>query len=257
MTTDVRPYTKNLLEKILASIPMDFDKMLIVNSGEPNTLQLLKLAIQAFFNNVLRSPFIDIHGNDIIKALWLLKNIDCSQQIFTQYNYLDYFPFTNDTNTEYIPSFMSNVKREGNILNNWLDMNVSAPNLIAANTSLARARHLQHDDVWQSFQLYIDEEQQTHTNLQTLATKLLFDVGEFNSTLDKFIDIFLPITRDESDTDLYLTKENERMNMAMQQADYPIFSEHTICLLAMSNDGSKILTIHTETPNEFMRENTL
>lgn len=233
-------YSRNLLRKILASIPEHFDKNLLVRVGEPNTLQLLKLAIRAFFNNILKCPFFDSHANDVIKALWLLQNIECAKNVFEQYNYMDYYPFTNDSQTGYMPSFMSNLMLYGNVVHQWNLLLEWTPKIMAAVATLKNTRTIQKDDLLKRLQMLATEEQTNKINVKKLAVNLLFEVGEYNSTLDKFIDIFLPIDRDDDGLKQY------EHDIATMKAAEPTFSEKSMCLIGVSSDGSKILTILSE-----------
>lgn len=245
MTTEI--YSKGLLRKILASIPANFEENLLLRAGEPNSLQLLKLAIRAFFNNILRCPFLDIHGNSVLKALWLLKNIECSNNIFEQYNYMDMYPFT-DTNGGlfYMPPFMNNQVHPVHVVHQWNLMLQWLPNIMAGIGSLTKAQALVKQELLHSLSRIAHEEATTMSNMRKLAVNLLFDVGEYNSTLDTFIDIFLPIDRsDENGHNPAVSKQHER-NIDNTRANEPIFSEKSMCLLALSSDGAKILTILSE-----------
>lgn len=249
MTTEL--YSKELLRTILASIPQRFDSNLQLRVGEPNSFQLLKLAIRAFFNNILRCPFLEIHGNDVLKALWLLQNIDCARRVFDQHNYLDLFPFVGGDPLLYEPSFMTNLKLPRNVVHQWDLMLEWLPNLMAANTSLARARVEQRDDVWKRFKMIGDSEQQTNKNVHYLAINLMYELDEFDGTLDRFIDMFLPIDRDDEDEMEQDQDEIVRKLRGRETTEQgPIFSDMTMCLLAMSSDGSKILNILTESDQD-------
>ncbi|WBR61506.1 hypothetical protein [Drosophila suzukii associated hytrosavirus 1] len=239
MTTEL--YSRGLLKKILASIPANFTENLIVRAGEPNTLQLLKLAIRAFFNNILRCPFLDVHGNDLLKALWLLQNIECSKNIFAQYNYLDLYPYTDAAG--YIPPFITSLVHPQHVVRHWNIMLEWLPNVLAAINSLTKARSVHKKELLAYLARLASEESTIRRTIQKLAVNLLFDVGEYNSTLDTFIDIFLPIDRQGEGS--IVSKQTER-HIDDTRANEPIYSEKSMCLLALSSDGSKILTILSE-----------
>lgn len=238
MTTNV--FSSNLLNKILSSIPDQFDKILILREREPNTLQLLKLAIRVFFNNILRCHFLEIHGNEYLKALWLVQNIQCAIRVFGQFNYMDYYPFVDDEGTSYIPSFVTNTKSNGDIVYNWNMALERLPYVMAANTSLKRALNLQRPDIYKRLILLGDKEQETLINIRDLSVRMMFNIGEYNSTLDKFIDIFLPINRDDDD-EFYESKRYER-DRDNTRAIEPTFNDNTMCLLARDSDGTCIFT---------------
>lgn len=238
MTANV--FSTDLFTKLLASIPAHFN-ILVVREGEPNALQLLKLAIRAFFNNILRCEFIESHGNDYIKALWLIENIQCATQIYRQYNYMEYYPFVNDNVTDYIPPFMTNTKSNNDIVHIWQLVLEKTPYVMAANTTLKRAIRLQRDDILDRLRFIADEEQKTITNIKDLAIKLMFDIGEYNSTIDKLIDIFIPINRDDENE--FYEKMKSKRDRDYTKANEPPFNDRTVCVLKRDNNGSRILTM--------------
>lgn len=241
MTTEI--FSTDLFKKILASIPTQFADYLIVRGGEPNSLQLLKLAIRAFFNNILRCHFLEAHGNDYLKALWLIQNIQYASAVFNQYNYMDYYPFVDDTCTWYIPSFMNNAKLTEDVVHYWNLMLLKTPYIMAANGSLRKVAQLECSEVLQRLLTLAATETQDLTNLQTLTVKLMFDIGEYDSAVDKFIDIFLPIDRTD-DEHIYKSKRMmTRRSTTYDRVDKPNFGDHTTCMLAMNSEGSRILTI--------------
>lgn len=237
MTTEL--YSKGLLKEILASIPLNFEKSLIVREEEPNMLQILKLSLRAFLNNILKSPFLDIHGNDVIKALWLLQNIECAKKVFKQYNYLDYFPYS-DGNGENTPPFLSCHILPLDVIQEWNENLEMLPYLYGAVQTMKKVKHTLKNEIFDCFDVIAKEEAELSQNFRKLAVNLLFDVGEYNGALDIFIDKFMPIERGEqkiiisqkeSDRFINNTKENE-----------PIFNEKNICILSKKNDGTNTLT---------------
>lgn len=249
MTTQL--FSVDLLRRILASIPSNFEQQLHVRVGEPNTLQLLKLAIRAFFHNILKFPHLEIYGNDLLKAIWLMVNKQCAISVFEQYNYMDYYPFVDDSgggNSDFIPPFVSNLKLDGNVVTIWNLILESLPYYMAANESLKQALLIQRNELLSHMQLLADTENENNDNLHKHAVRTMFDVGEYNCTLNKFVDIFVPIDRSDED-DIYASKANER-DTDLTKANKPIFSDQTMCLMALSGDGSKILTILSESDKQ-------
>lgn len=235
-------FNKNLLRKILASISIQFDKNLLVREREPNTLQLLKLAIRAFFNNILKCAFLDIHGNNLLKALWLLQNMECARKIYGQYNFLDYFPYIENGN--YIPSFSINHHHNngnGDVIHEWNNMLYAMPNILAAIGSLRKVREKMKHELILHLKYLNEHETKLSQTFINLAINMLYDIGEYNSTIDRFIDIFLPVARDDNE-DILLKKAHAR-NIDNTHENEPIFSDKSICLLTRSRDGGKILTI--------------
>lgn len=237
MTTKL--YSKTFLRNLLASIPTQFEQMLIVQRREPNTLQLLKLSIQAFFNNILICPFLESHGNDILKALWLLQNIQCAQNIFEQYNFLDYYPFIDDNGT-YMPSFVTNLKIPGNTIHQWNILLEWLPNILAAVQSLKKVRQLMKIELLQRLDLLATTRNHYEDNFRLLSINLMYDIGEYNNTLDKFIDMFLPIDRHD---EKLLQDERDSERHSIKKSSDTMFTDKSICLLTRSRDGGQLLTI--------------
>lgn len=240
MTTPL--LSKDLLSKILASIPKEYERMLQIKVGEPNALQLLKLTIRAFFHNILRFPYLEIYGNDLLKALWLVNNKYCASAVFEQYNYMDYYPFTEEN--DFIPPFAT---IPNDIVSIWNMLLQSLPIFMGVNNSLRAAVREQSKELLLHFDLLAETERENNDNLYKQAVKILFDVGEYNCALTKFLDIFLPIDRTEDD-EIYASKQCQRDTDT--KANKPIFSDQTMCLLALSGDGSRILTILSETSDK-------
>lgn len=236
-------FSKNMLSKILASIPIQFDKQLIVRNGEPNTLQLLKLSIRALFNNILRCPYLEIHGNDKLKALWLLQNIECSKNIFRQYNYLDYYPYVDNSGEDYDQPFITSQVRPRDPIGQWKIIYLMLANVIAAKRSLNNAIQEQKYELLQRLHLIGQTEEKLIVNSQNMSVDLLFRIGEYNSTLDRFIDIFLPIDRD----DHIETQKQKELNRNSQNHNNiqlpPLYTDESICMLQKTQDGKSILTI--------------
>lgn len=231
-------FSKNMLSKILASIPIQFDKHLIVRNGEPNTLQLLKLSIRALFNNILRCPYLEIHGNDKLKALWLLQNIECSKNIFRQYNYLDYYPYIDSSGDDYDQPFITSQIRPLDPIGQWNIIYLMLTNVIAANRSLKNAMQEQKYELLERLHLIGQTEETLILNSQKMSADLLFRMGEYNSTLDRFIDIFLPINRD----DHIEAREQKELNRKSHN-NIPLHTDESICMLQKTQDGNSILTI--------------
>lgn len=240
MTTEL--FSKGLLNKILASIPEDFEKSLIVKKNEPNTLQLLKLSILALFNNILYSPFLDRYGNSELKALWLLKNIECAQKVFAQYNFLDYYPYVE--NGRYIEPFFSTRMHIGHVVKQWDILLLWLPSLLSVLSTYKNVRKILKQELVFSLAQIVNREKNLEKTFNGLAVNLLFSIGEYNSTMDKFVDMFLPIDRDEENP-INMQKELAR-NVDNTRENPPIFSDKTICLLSRSRDGGKVLTILSE-----------
>lgn len=231
-------YSKCLLKEILASIPNEFEKELIMREGEPTMLQLLKLSILAFYNNILRCPFMERHGNNLLKALWLLKNIECASKVFKQYNYMQLYPFINDTRTEYLLPFMTNMMLPDNVVHEWNTMQELIPIILAAIQSLRNTIPLQRLDLLKAFQKLSIEESKITETMQNLAVNLMLETGEYNSSIDNFIDIFMPVDRfDVGDT----TDGGQENAPDLSLMDEPIFSEKSICMLHQMVNGENIV----------------
>lgn len=247
MTTEL--FSKNLLNKILASIPRDFEKSLTVKQNEPNTIQLLKLSIISLFNNVLRSPFFDKYANNTFKALWLLKNIECAQKVFAQYNFLDYYPYID--NGDYIEPFISNRIHVGDIPHQYDVLTLLIPNVMAAITTLKNVQETLKPAVYFRLMQMAETEAKLDKTVSSLAINLMFSIGEYNSTMDRFVDMFLPINRDD---ELPINREKElARSLDNTRSNEPIFSDKTICLLSRSREGGQVLTILSDSDKNSSR----
>ena len=240
MTTEL--FSKGLLNKILASIPIDFEKSLVVKKNEPNTLQLLKLSICSLFNNLLYSPFLEKHGSSEFKALWLLRNIVCAQKVYAQYHFLDFYPYID--NNYYIDSFFSARAQHGDPIHQWNLLLTWFPNVLAGIKIMQKVMTLVKPEVVSTILEIANNEKQLEKTFNTLAINLLFSIGEYHSTMDKFVDMFLPINRDEENP-INRRKELAR-NLDNPREILPIYSDKTICLLTRSREGGQVLTILSE-----------
>lgn len=245
--TTAEVYSENFFEQILASIralQFDFDN-LILKAGEPKHVQLLKLSLRAFFNSILKCPFIDKCNSFYIKALWHMHNITCAKLIYAQYNYMDLYPFVLDTNN-FEPTFPSCYYREGDFLREFEKLLLRIPMLVKANKSLDNTRPYLRNDILEHL-FYLAETEKTHGgNLEKLAIKLMFQVGEYNNSLDKFIDIFLPIDRGDDEDEADASRLSNRLNLQRPKLrEVSMFMNQSLCMLAKSRDGNRLLTIHS------------
>lgn len=233
------PFSKKLLTEMLASLPNNIEQLLLVRDNEPHILNVLKLTIRTFFNNILRSNFINIHGNDWFKALWLLQNVNSAQRIFEQYNFLDLYPYI-DENRNQITSFPINIINQSDVNYNTTIFTERIPYLLGAIETLKKVRLLIKEEILQRFELLATSEIKQNEIFQHLAVNLMFSVGEYDSGLDKFIDLFIS---NDDDTNEEQNKRKDRKDFPeMQNQNNSNFSERSICVLSETNEG-KVLTL--------------
>lgn len=225
-------FNRQLLTKILASIPTKFEYLLQVRDNEPHTLNLLKLTIRAFMNNILRCHFLDLHGNDLLKALWLLQNIESSKRIFEQYNFLDYYPFIDENKNQY-PSFSIYKIHSLDVNYNQTIMMERLPYILGAIRTLKNVQSLLKEELLERFDFLAQNESKIVNNFEKLSINLMFDIGEYNGTIMEFINIFLPTDTDDLKHNKHrlTTEKNEHR-----------FNSKSICVLSQSRDGNRLLT---------------
>lgn len=260
MSTTEQLYTKQLFHRILASLPAYSEEatknLLILKANEPNTLQLLKLCIRAYFNNILNSVFISLHANDLMKALWLLQNIDCAKKIFTQYNYLDYNPYSDGEIVSYLPPFINTQIHEQDVIYRWNTILERLPSLQGSIGTLRKVHKQMRNELFARFTNIAKEERNFEQTFRSLAVNLLYEVGEYNNNITRFIDMFLPSEGENIFNNLQKDKERScALNNSISskaivrfmdnngQDSHQRFNEKSICLLARSVDGSSVLTL--------------
>lgn len=232
-------FSKELLTKVLASIPNNIEQLLVVRDDEPHLFNLLKLMIRAFLNNILRSQFISVHGNDWFKALWLLQNIYSAQRIFEQYNYLDLYPYIDENHVQ-LPSFPTFSTHNNDVNYNLAIMTERLPYLMGAVNTMRHVRTLVKAELVQRLYMLAQDEKNTIQNYQTLATNLMFDVGEYDSSFDKFVALFMVDDDDDTEEKQEANNKNKRRKLATIKPRR--FNERSICVLSQMQDGGKLLT---------------
>lgn len=257
MTTTAEVYNETFFKQILASIrelELDFDKNLSLNKNEPNLIQLLKLLLRAFFNSILKCPFIDKSGCYYIKALWHIYNITCAQSIYLQHNYMDLYPYQNDGYNFYLPGFPSCFDKNGDSIHEYHNMMTQLPYLIAATRSLNNIKPFYQKDVLEHLLYLVEDEKSMVDNLQKLAINLMFHVGEYsNNAMDKFVDIMTmggvggggnpDDSEDEDEEDSRILDRALSHRSKLKEA--PLSLNKSLCLLAKARDGNRLLTIQS------------
>lgn len=235
-------FTQSLLNRILMSIPPDLYQNLQVKEREPVTIQFLKLSIQAFFNNVLRSPFMDLYGNYYLKALWLDFNIDCAKMIFNQHNFLDFYPFVEKNS--FFPGFIDS-ENPNDINYQWRNILEQLPYIYGGIGSLIKMKAPLKIEILHRFKRMADEEKHLLENLKDMAVNLMFETGEYNNAIDSFIDLMLPIDRNDQQV-IISEKEQNRISLNNNtnkiNSNNTMFSDKYICLLAKTKDGEQIVS---------------
>lgn len=210
MTTEL--FSLELLNKILVRIPENLEEYLAVKRGEPNTLQLLKLLICAFFNNILRCQFLDLHGNNYLKALWLLQNRERSMKVFRQYNYMEMYPFVDDEGN--LPSFLTLFKKPSDTIGRWNDMQEKLPILYIATNAIFQAVQIQKDDVLSALKQMADNRKKDDGNFSTLSKNRMKSIKEQSNIVDTIVNTFVPF-KENKNTYNILQRDDEGLILTM------------------------------------------
>lgn len=232
---------KHLTDKIHV---YDLKNELRLRVGEPNTLQFLKLMIMCYYNNILKSPFMEEYGNVELKALWLMMNMECAKKVFNQYNYLDFHPY-NYNQVMLMPRFtkVQDFKRkEDDVLVNWNYMMGRTEFVMGSSNILKSARKPLKEEIMSYLNYIAIEDKKLNKRFTKIGTNLLFDIGEYGGALEKFIDLFLLIDRSEQKEIMY-RKDHDR-KASEGTLNRPVFDRKYLCLLTKSNEGHQ-LTLKT------------
>lgn len=240
-------FSPYLLRGKLASIPDNLHDLLLLRVNEPNIIQLLKLAIRAFFNNILRAPYMETNTSPcvILQALWLTLNMQASSRLYSQYHFVDLYPYVDFEVQDFIEPFPTSQFRENDVAFETQALNTYLEYLITAAVNIDKATKFPMGDYLFSLEKLISEEKNLPKRFDHNARTLMRKIGERHGKFEFLLNMFMKdvIDKNNNNEENNIDIDDLKLDDIKNNTDYDLFSDKSICLLSRSRDGEQIITI--------------